>query len=227
MTTYEVIAILLAGVGAGIINVVVGSGTLITFPALVAIGVPPVTANVSNTIGLVPGSLAGAVGYRRELAGQRRRALSLLPATMVGGLVGALMLLWLPAGAFEAAGSLDDMDPLVESGRGLGLMVGLSDRLDGADLAITGEGSFDEQSLGGKTPMGVVKAAAAHGIPTVAVCGRSLLAERQWRDAGFAACYSTSDLAPDAETSMREAAALLRTIGREIAANHLAAQPRA
>ena len=77
VTRLEMTAILLAGVAAGTINTVVGSGTLITFPTLLAIGVPPVTANVSNTVGLVPGSLSGAIGYRRELAGQRRRLLRL------------------------------------------------------------------------------------------------------------------------------------------------------
>jgi uncharacterized membrane protein YfcA len=69
----EAVAIFAAGIGAGVINVVVGSGTLLTFPVLLGFGYPPVVANVSNTIGLVPGSLAGVVGYRRELAGQRRR----------------------------------------------------------------------------------------------------------------------------------------------------------
>ncbi|MBV9416939.1 MAG: TSUP family transporter, partial [Solirubrobacterales bacterium] len=64
-----------AGIVAGTINTVVGSGTLFTFPVLLAIGYAPVTANVSNTVGLVPGSVAGAIGYRRELAGQRARAI--------------------------------------------------------------------------------------------------------------------------------------------------------
>ena len=73
MTGFEMVAILLAGVAAGTINTVVGSGTLITFPTLLAFGVPPVTANVSNTVGLVPGSMSGVFGYRRELAGQARR----------------------------------------------------------------------------------------------------------------------------------------------------------
>lgn len=95
-------AILLAGVAAGTINTVVGSGTLVTFPTLLAFGVPPLTANVSNTIGLVPGSVSGAIGYRRELAGQRARVLRLVPATVVGALLGALFLLVLPPGAFEA-----------------------------------------------------------------------------------------------------------------------------
>ncbi|GAB2757870.1 sulfite exporter TauE/SafE family protein [Nocardioides salsibiostraticola] len=101
MTPFDVLAILLAGVAAGTINTVVGSGTLITFPTLLALGVPPVTANVSNNIGLVPGSVAGAVGYRRELAGQGKRIARLLPASVLGGLVGSVLLLRLPEGAFE------------------------------------------------------------------------------------------------------------------------------
>lgn len=102
MTVLEVVAILLAGVAAGTINTVVGSGTLITFPTLLAFGVPPVTANVSNTIGLVPGSISGAIGYRRELAGQKKRILRLCVASFLGGTAGAVLLLVLPAGAFEA-----------------------------------------------------------------------------------------------------------------------------
>jgi uncharacterized membrane protein YfcA len=95
-------AVLLAGVAAGTINTVVGSGTLITFPTLLAFGVPPVTANVSNTIGLVPGSLSGAIGYRRELVGQRGRLLRLGTASAIGGVAGAVLLLVLPAAAFDA-----------------------------------------------------------------------------------------------------------------------------
>ncbi|GAB6985500.1 sulfite exporter TauE/SafE family protein [Nocardioides pyridinolyticus] len=100
MTVLEVVAILLAGVAAGTINTVVGSGTLITFPTLLAFGVPPVTANVSNTIGLVPGSISGAIGYRRELEGQKARILRLCVASFLGGTAGAVLLLVLPAGAF-------------------------------------------------------------------------------------------------------------------------------
>lgn len=102
MSAFEVVAILLAGVAAGTINTVVGSGTLITFPTLLAFGVPPVTANVSNTIGLVPGSLSGAIGYRHELVGQRGRLIRLASASLLGGVVGALLLLWLPSSAFDA-----------------------------------------------------------------------------------------------------------------------------
>lgn len=96
------VVILVAGVAAGTINTVVGSGTLITFPTLLAFGVPPVTANVSNTVGLVPGSLSGAVGYRAELAGQRPRLVRLGSAALVGGTAGAVLLLWLPSAAFDA-----------------------------------------------------------------------------------------------------------------------------
>jgi uncharacterized membrane protein YfcA len=98
----EALAILLAAVGAGTINAVVGSGTLLTFPTLLAFGFSPVTANVSNTIGLVPGSIAGAWGYRRELAGQRGRVTRLGAGSLLGGALGGLLLLVLPAGAFEA-----------------------------------------------------------------------------------------------------------------------------
>ena len=91
-----------AGLAAGTINTVVGSGTLITFPVLLALGVPPVTANVSNTIGLVPGSASGAWSYRRELAGQRSRLIRLSSASLLGGIAGALLLLTLPPGVFKA-----------------------------------------------------------------------------------------------------------------------------
>ena len=91
-----------AGLAAGTINTVVGSGTLITFPVLLVLGVPPVTANVTNTIGLVPGSFSGAWGYRRELAGQRERLIRLGSASLIGGVAGALLLLVLPPNVFQA-----------------------------------------------------------------------------------------------------------------------------
>jgi hypothetical protein len=102
VTFLQMVAVLVAGMAAGTINVVVGSGTLITFPTLLAFGVPPVTANVSNTIGLVPGVASGVVGYRRELRGQRARTIRLGTASVSGGVVGAILLLSLPAGAFSA-----------------------------------------------------------------------------------------------------------------------------
>jgi uncharacterized membrane protein YfcA len=102
VTLLEALIVLAGGVAAGTINTVVGSGTLITFPILLGIGYSPVTANVSNTVGLVPGSVSGAWGYRRELAGQRERALRFGTASLVGGASGAVLLLVLPASAFKA-----------------------------------------------------------------------------------------------------------------------------
>jgi uncharacterized protein len=102
MTELEAAALLLAGVAAGTINAVVGSGTLITFPALLAVGYSPVVANVSNTVGLVPGSVTGAIGYREELRGQGGRAVRLGCASVAGGITGAVLLLVLPESAFEA-----------------------------------------------------------------------------------------------------------------------------
>jgi hypothetical protein len=97
----EIVAIFAAGVVAGTLNTVVGSGTLFTFPVLLAFGYGPVTANVSNTIGLVPGSASGALGYRRELIGQERRLALLAAFSAVGGVIGAVLLLTLPASAFK------------------------------------------------------------------------------------------------------------------------------
>ena len=102
MTWLDLVALLGAGAAAGLINTVVGSGTLITFPTLLALGVPPVIANVSNTVGLAPGSLSGAWATGHELTGQRRRLLWLGTASLLGGIAGALLLLWLPAAAFDA-----------------------------------------------------------------------------------------------------------------------------
>ncbi len=102
MSAGEIVAIAAAGAAAGMINTVVGSGTLITFPVLLAFGYAPVTANVSNTVGLVPGSASGAYGYRRELSGQRERAMRLGAMSLAGGITGAVLLLALPASAFRA-----------------------------------------------------------------------------------------------------------------------------
>ncbi|NEC77417.1 sulfite exporter TauE/SafE family protein [Streptomyces rochei] len=101
MTPEAMAAVFAAGVGAGAINSVVGSGTLITFPVLLATGLSPVTATVSNALGLIPGSVSGAIGYRKELSGQRRRVLRLGAGALLGGLAGATLLLALPEDAFE------------------------------------------------------------------------------------------------------------------------------
>jgi uncharacterized protein len=97
----EAVGVLGAGIAAGGINTVVGSGSLITFPTMVALGFPPVVANVSNNIGLVPGSVTGAYGYRVELKGQRERLVRLGSASLVGALIGAALLLGLPESAFD------------------------------------------------------------------------------------------------------------------------------
>jgi uncharacterized membrane protein YfcA len=96
------VVIAAAGAAAGVINAIVGSGSLITFPILLALGYPPLTANISNNIGLVPGGVSGTWGYRRELSGQSGTLRRLAPMSVVGSLAGALLLLWLPASAFEA-----------------------------------------------------------------------------------------------------------------------------
>ncbi|MEU1317285.1 sulfite exporter TauE/SafE family protein [Streptomyces tibetensis] len=101
MTPWEMAAVLAAGTGAGAVNAVVGSGTLITFPVLLAAGLPPVTATVSNGLGLVSGSVTAVLGYREELRGQGRRVLLFGIGAVLGGLTGAVLLLTLPASAFE------------------------------------------------------------------------------------------------------------------------------
>lgn len=101
-TVAEALALFAAGLAAGTINTVVGSGTLITFPTLLAFNYPPVLANVSNTVGLVPGVVSGVHGYRAELRGQGDRVRTLGLASLSGGLVGAILLLVLPAAAFKA-----------------------------------------------------------------------------------------------------------------------------
>jgi uncharacterized protein len=102
MDVLQFLALLGAGMVAGGINAVVGSGTLVTFPTLLAFGYPTVLANVTNNIGILPGSVTGAYAYRRELAEQKALAIRLAGASATGGLVGALLLLQLPESAFEA-----------------------------------------------------------------------------------------------------------------------------
>jgi hypothetical protein len=103
MPPLHALAIFAAGLAAGTVNVIVGSGSLITFPTLLALGYPPVLANVSNTVGLAPGNASGVVAYRRELRGQRRRLVQLGTASVLGAILGATLLLALPHSAFKAA----------------------------------------------------------------------------------------------------------------------------
>ena len=94
------VVIVLAALGAGAINSLVGSGTLITFPTLIALGFPPVTATMSNAIGLVAGGVSGTWGYRAELAGQWQRLRWQIPASLIGAAIGAFLLLHLPERVF-------------------------------------------------------------------------------------------------------------------------------
>jgi uncharacterized protein len=102
MTVLEALAIMGAGAVAGAVNTVVGSGSLVTFPTLLAVGYAPVTANVSNTVGLVPGGVSGMIGYRRELRGQWRRTAILGTGTTIGAVIGGILLLQLPGKVFDA-----------------------------------------------------------------------------------------------------------------------------
>ena len=101
MSWVEVVVLFVSGTLAGIINTVVGSGSLITFPVLLALGYPPVLANVTNNVGVFPGSISGAIAYRKELKGQLRPVVALATFSAIGGLSGALLLLQLPAEVFD------------------------------------------------------------------------------------------------------------------------------
>jgi uncharacterized protein len=103
VTPLEAVLVLGAGALAGGVNAIAGGGTLISFPALLATGMPAVQANTTSSVGLVFGYASGARAYRPELRGQRERALALLPAAVAGALVGAALLLLLPSESFEAA----------------------------------------------------------------------------------------------------------------------------
>ncbi|WP_158895355.1 sulfite exporter TauE/SafE family protein [Amycolatopsis anabasis] len=102
MTWWHALIILVAGIWAGTINTVVGSGTLVTFPVLVALGYSPVTATTSNAIGLAPGTISGTIGYRHELKGQWSRVSRYAVASFLGAIGGTILLLSLPKDAFEA-----------------------------------------------------------------------------------------------------------------------------
>ncbi len=102
MSPLEIVLIFAAGLWAGTINAMVGSGTLVTFPVLIAFGFPPLTATMSNAVGQVPGGVSGTWGYRRELRGQGRRIRQQLPASLLGAITGAFLLLHLPPTTFEA-----------------------------------------------------------------------------------------------------------------------------
>ena len=100
MSVAQMLLIAFAGVGAGAINSLVGSGTLITFPTLIALGFPPVTATMSNAVGVVGGGVSGTWGYRAELRGQWHRLRWQIPASVTGALIGSFLLLHLPERVF-------------------------------------------------------------------------------------------------------------------------------
>ncbi|MCH1869011.1 sulfite exporter TauE/SafE family protein [Nocardioides sp. CFH 31398] len=102
MTPLEALAVLGAGLGAGVLTATVGVASLLSFPVLLAVGLPPVVANASNTIGLTPGALSGSFGYRAELREHPRVTAVVLAVCAVGSVAGALLLLVLPPGVFEA-----------------------------------------------------------------------------------------------------------------------------
>jgi uncharacterized membrane protein YfcA len=102
LSVWGAVAVFAAGTAAGTVNSVAGAGSLVTFPTLLALGYGSVTANVSNTVGLVPGAVSGAFGYRRELRGQASVLRALVPWSMAGGLLGGVLLLVLPSGVFHA-----------------------------------------------------------------------------------------------------------------------------
>lgn len=102
MSLTHLLLITLAGVAAGTINTVVGSGTLVTFPTLLAFGYSAVPANISNSVGLVAGGVSGSWGYRKEVVGAGARLRQLTPMSFLGAAVGALLLIWLPPAAFKA-----------------------------------------------------------------------------------------------------------------------------
>ena len=102
MDPLEQLVVVGAGLGAGVVMTSVGVASLISFPILVAIGLPPVVANASNTVGLIPAGLSGSFGYRRELAAHPAVTRAVLATSGIGAVAGALLLLRLPPGVFEA-----------------------------------------------------------------------------------------------------------------------------
>jgi uncharacterized protein len=155
----EALAILGAGLASGGVNAVVGSGSLITFPTLLAFGIPPIVANVSNNVGQVPGNVSGAVGYRRELAGQRRRLVRLGVIAAIGSAGGAAALLSLPSSSFQVI-----VPVLILTACALVLVQPwLSGRLIARRAAAAGSGGQDREALSPTLRAGVLASAAYGG----------------------------------------------------------------
>src|SRR5687768_14782489 len=172
MTGWEMAAVAAAGFAAGGINAVVGSGTLVSFPVLLAVGLPPVPATISNSLGLIAGNLSGSIGYRRELRGQRRLLLRLLPASFLGALTGAFLLLHLPASTFDAvvpvligvAVLLVALQPLLQRRLAGGPADGSAPPVRGARLAGLFAGAYATGAYGGYF-------AASQGVLQIGIFG--------------------------------------------------------
>jgi uncharacterized membrane protein YfcA len=166
------LAVAAAGFAAGGINAVVGSGTLVSFPVLLAVGLPPVPATISNSLGLIAGNLSGSIGYRRELRGQRRLLLRLVPASVLGALTGAFLLLHLPASTFEAivpiligvAVLLVALQPQLQRRLAAGPFDGTTHRVRGARLAGLFAGAYATGTYGGYF-------AASQGVLQIGIFG--------------------------------------------------------
>ena len=155
-------------------------------------------------VAVLDDNLATLVGALADAAGDTARRAAELPGAGAAGGVGYAALF---LGATRRPGIEVVMD-----------LVDLDQVLAGADAVITGEGSLDGQSLGGKTPLGVARRARDHGVPTVlAVCGRTTLDERERRGAGFDRVWALTDIESDVGRCMSEAGPLLRRLGAEIA----------
>jgi uncharacterized membrane protein YfcA len=102
VTGWEQFALMATGLGAGVLTSTVGVASLLSFPVLIALGIPPVVANASNTVGLIPAGLGGSVGYRRELREQPAVTLAVVLTAAIGAVGGAVLLLALPSSVFES-----------------------------------------------------------------------------------------------------------------------------
>ncbi|HET7398093.1 MAG TPA: sulfite exporter TauE/SafE family protein [Intrasporangium sp.] len=153
MSVWTALLIALAGTGAGLINTIVGSGTLLTFPTLLFFGVSPLVANVSNNIGLVAGGITGSWGYRAELTGQAPTLRRLMPLSFAGSVVGAGLLLVLPASAFRSIVPVLILIALALVLVGPRLQARMAVRHDGADppwhAPVLGAGVFVAGMYGG------------------------------------------------------------------------------
>ena len=101
LSSAHIVLLVLGGVGAGIFNGVAGGGSLISFPLLLALGYPALTANITNTVGIWPGYAGGAAGFREEISGQRDRLVQLSPIAATGGIAGAILLLTTSSALFR------------------------------------------------------------------------------------------------------------------------------